>query len=999
MPVQWSTFPVEFKGGLISNLTPLQQGVNAIGSATILQNFEVNKEGGYTKLKGYAKFNDTEIPGGGPVLGVKAVSSSRAVVARKMDTASVTQYQTATSTVNGAVSSSTSVALDNNTAVAVVNGATTDSTTVTVDRVRPFTAVTGTASASGTSATFDITNTNGTYSAAVNAGGQDYATSETITILGTDLGGETTANDATVTVSSVGSVSYSNPTNTYNGTDGTGFTFDITRSGGSYSITIDNAGTGGYAVNETLTVAGTELGGATTANDATVTINTINNVAVSYTNPAQSGYSGTTGSGATFDVTRSNGSYSVAITSAGSNFVASETITIVGTELGGATTANDATITINTVDGSGGITAATITGTAVTTGTVATASVTGTAVMTGPITGVTVAGTGAAFGTITRGMVVTGTGINNTVTVETVTSQNSIILDTAVSLADDTALEFITNIKVGMYVTGSGISGDVQVSTVTDQSNIVLDSAQTIADDTVLTFGTFSSSQVNKTVYHYGTSATWTPIGTSTATNTSKIRHFTFNFTGDEKTVFVDGRGYPAIYNASDNTMTFMSSANSTDIEGTDIAVIFKNTGFYAKDNIIYFTAPATIDDFSVGNGAGSLNVASNVTGMIVFRDQLIVFTTDTIKRLVGNTAADFVLEPITDKIGCISPDTIQEFGGDIIYLSPDGVRLLGATDRIGDFALDVASDTIFKDAKEFTSQTNQFCSVLVRNKAQYRIFEYRSSVQSSNSKGLIATKFVAQGGSGISWSTTKGLKVNVADSVYSGSNEFVIFGNDDGYCYLMDSGNSFDGSDIEAIYESPYMPITDPQLRKTLYKLTLYADPTGRMDLDVNFKLDFESENDLSIVQPPTISIGTAASPTVTAIVNGATTSSTLVSLVGNVGTIEVGQTVVGTGISGTVKVTGITNQQNIVLDTAVSLADLTSLTFITPTGSGVFLYGLASSVYGTATFSGTLDKIYKENVIGSFKTVAMRITDNSSNPTFTLDTAVLEYRQHDRQ
>jgi len=999
MPVQWSTFPVEFKGGLISNLTPLQQGVNAIGSATILQNFEVNKEGGYTKLKGYAKFNDTEIPGGGPVLGVKAVSSSRAVVARKMDTASVTQYQTATSTVNGAVSSSTSVALDNNTAVAVVNGATTDSTTVTVDRVRPFTAVTGTASASGTSATFDITNTNGTYSAAVNAGGQDYATSETITILGTDLGGETTANDATVTVSSVGSVSYSNPTNTYNGTDGTGFTFDITRSGGSYSITIDNAGTGGYAVNETLTVAGTELGGATTANDATVTINTINNVAVSYTNPAQSGYSGTTGSGATFDVTRSNGSYSVAITSAGSNFVASETITIVGTELGGATTANDATITINTVDGSGGITAATITGTAVTTGTVATASVTGTAVMTGPITGVTVAGTGAAFGTITRGMVVTGTGINNTVTVETVTSQNSIILDTAVSLADNTALEFITNIKVGMYVTGSGISGDVQVSTVTDQSNIVLDSAQTIADDTVLTFGTFSSSQVNKTVYHYGTSATWTPIGTSTATNTSKIRHFTFNFTGDEKTVFVDGRGYPAIYNASDNTMTFMSSANSTDIEGTDIAVIFKNTGFYAKDNIIYFTAPATIDDFSVGNGAGSLNVASNVTGMIVFRDQLIVFTTDTIKRLVGNTAADFVLEPITDKIGCISPDTIQEFGGDIIYLSPDGVRLLGATDRIGDFALDVASDTIFKDAKEFTSQTNQFCSVLVRNKAQYRIFEYRSSVQSSNSKGLIATKFVAQGGSGISWSTTKGLKVNVADSVYSGSNEFVIFGNDDGYCYLMDSGNSFDGSDIEAIYESPYMPITDPQLRKTLYKLTLYADPTGRMDLDVNFKLDFESENDLSIVQPPTISIGTAASPTVTAIVNGATTSSTLVSLVGNVGTIEVGQTVVGTGISGTVKVTGITNQQNIVLDTAVSLADLTSLTFITPTGSGVFLYGLASSVYGTATFSGTLDKIYKENVIGSFKTVAMRITDNSSNPTFTLDTAVLEYRQHDRQ
>ena len=39
-----------------------------------------------------------------------------------------------------------------------------------------------------------------------------------------------------------------------------------------------------------------------------------------------------------------------------------------------------------------------------------------------------------------------------------------------------------------------------------------------------------------------------------------------------------------------------------------------------------------------------------------------------------------------------------------------------------------------------------------------------------------------------------------------------------------MDSGNSFDGSAIEAIYESPFMPITDPQIRKTMYKLTLYA-------------------------------------------------------------------------------------------------------------------------------------------------------------------------------
>ena len=1325
MPTQWSTFPMEFKGGLISNLTPLQQGVNAIGSATTLQNFEANKEGGYSKLKGFSKFSDTEVPGTGEILGLKVVSSGRAVVARKLDTAAVTEFQTATSTVNNTsntvvnytvtvvndsgqdkfalngvtapaltlnrgftyifdvsdssvsghplgfkdaggsafttgvtssgtagsagatvtivmptsgteparyycvthgnimgntittttstfvvtvvsgnpsnhpyynvgstnkyaiggstatadvalslnegatyrfdqsdasnaghplrfsttangthaspagtqyttgvtivgtpgssgayteitvalgapplfyycsshsamgwsaatVSSSSTVTLDNNRATAIVNGATTSTKNVVVDRVRPFTAVTGTASGNGTSATFDVTNTSGTYAATVNAGGADYTVGETIAIVGTNLGGATTANDATVTVTSVAaSVLYNSAAYTYTG-GGTGLVINVTRSGGSYSVAIGNAGTGGYKVGETLTVAGTALGGATTANDATVTINSINNVAVTHTNPTQSGYGGSgtnatfnvirssgsypivnisnagtggykvgetitivgtqldgaspandatitinsvnsvsqtytnptqsgyggSGTSATFNVTRDAGTYTVAISAAGSGYAAGETITIVGTQLGGATTANDATITISTVDGSGAITAATIagtsiitgtiatasaTGTAVITGSVATASIAGTAVTTGPITGISIAGTGAAFGTITKGMLVTGTGITGTVTVKTVTNQNSIILDTAVSLADNAVLSFITNIKVGMFVTGSGISGDVTVATIAaDQNSMTLSSGQTnahFADNTVLTFGTFSSSEVDKTIYFYGTGTDWTKIGTSTATNTLKSRHFSFNFTGTEKTLFVDGKGYPGIYESAANTMTFMSSSDSTDIEGSDNAVIFKNTAFFAKGHNIFFTAPATIDDFNVANGAGSINVANDITGMIVFREQLIIFTTDTIKRLVGNTASDFALEPITDKIGCINSDTIQEFGGDIIYLSPDGVRLLGATDRIGDFALDVASDNIVNDAKDFIAQTDKFCSVLIRNKAQYRIFAYLPTLDKTRSRGLIATKFIAQGGEGVSWSTTRGIKANVADSTYSGSAEVIMFANDDGFCYEMDSGNSFDNEKIEAIYESPYMPITDSQLRKTLYKLTLYAEPTGQMNLDVNFNLDFDSSNNTSVVQPPKITISTAGTATTTAVVNGAVGSSNNVVVDNNVGTIVVGQIVVGTGISGTVKVTGVTNQQNIILDTAVTLTDNTNLTFVTPTASGVFLYGLPSSLYGTATYGGSLDKVFFENLIGSFKTVSMRIADNSTNPTFTLDTAVLEYRQHDRQ
>lgn len=426
----------------------------------------------------------------------------------------------------------------------------------------------------------------------------------------------------------------------------------------------------------------------------------------------------------------------------------------------------------------------------------------------------------------------------------------------------------------------------------------------------------------NVTEYYYGTGTTWTSMGARPLLG-GKARSTMYNLDGDDKVLFVDGANYPATYNTSGNTLTAITG--STDVLAAEHVAVFKDTAFYAKGNNIFFTAPFTVDDFSAANGGGSLNVASDVTGLAVFRDQLIIFTTDSIKRLTGNTTADFQVSPITDRIGCLSGDSIQEVGGDIMYLAPDGIRLLSATDRIGDFGLDIASDPIAKDASTFLGSTSNFTSVLLREKAQYRIFAYIESEQDAVAKGLIATKFVSQGASGISWSTTFGIKAYIADSRYSGTAETVSFANDDGYIYTMDTGSSFDGSNIDAIYESPFMPISDPQVRKSFYKMTLYAEPTGSMNLNLNTKYDFDTTTNTGVIQPAT-------------------------------------QTIESTGTS-------------------------------------VFLYGSSAAVFNTATYGGELDVVYNTNLIGSGKTIALRVEDLSTNPTFTLDTALLEFRQNDRQ
>ena len=62
MPTQWQTFPVEMRGGLITNVSPLQQGINFPGSARSLTNFEPSIEGGYRRIEGYNKFDEDPVP-------------------------------------------------------------------------------------------------------------------------------------------------------------------------------------------------------------------------------------------------------------------------------------------------------------------------------------------------------------------------------------------------------------------------------------------------------------------------------------------------------------------------------------------------------------------------------------------------------------------------------------------------------------------------------------------------------------------------------------------------------------------------------------------------------------------------------------------------------------------------------------------------------------------------------------------------------------------------
>lgn len=347
----------------------------------------------------------------------------------------------------------------------------------------------------------------------------------------------------------------------------------------------------------------------------------------------------------------------------------------------------------------------------------------------------------------------------------------------------------------------------------------------------------------------------WTPLVTAADTGFTKARHVSYNFNNTLKIVFVDGVNYPAYYDDTTQTMTYLSSSGvgNSSVNGANTVELFKSTLFFGNGTELIFTAPYADTDFDPANGADSIGLNSEITGLKVYRDSLIVFCRDKIMRLTGSSSADFTLSAITEDLGCLSVDTIQEIGSDIIFLGPDGLRTISSTERIGDFGIDVASKNIRPTVNELQSYATSFSSTVIRSKAQYRMFGYVNGEKVGIAKGILGTKFIDQGGTGFQWAETKGFKAYITDSQYIGDEEFVIFSNNNGYVYRMESGTSRDGDNVVAIYESPFMPITDPQKRKTFYKLDLYIKPFGAINIDCNVRYN---QNSTTKIQPPTIQI-----------------------------------------------------------------------------------------------------------------------------------------------
>ena len=390
------------------------------------------------------------------------------------------------------------------------------------------------------------------------------------------------------------------------------------------------------------------------------------------------------------------------------------------------------------------------------------------------------------------------------------------------------------------------------------------------------------------TAVYKGTGSGWTSIDTG-RTGAGRYDFANFNFNNTEKVIWCDGANSPSSYDNS--TVTDLTNAPAD----PQFVSIFKNHAFFAGMSVnpqeVVFSAPFDETDYTAANGAGSIRVDSAVRRLKVFRDRLFIFCEDEIFFLAGSSVADFQLQPVTRNIGCVDGFSVQEIAGDIVYLAPDGLRTIAGTEKIGDVELGTVSKQI--QPRLDNINTSRISSVVIRDKTQYRLFFPDDAGAVAAQPGVIGViKSGVEGGMGWEYADIKGIKPAYCASGFISGTETVLHGGYDGYVYKQESGDDFDGTNIQAIYRSPDFIMGDAGIRKMMQRIIWNYDNEGAVDSKFRIRYDFNSSD---VPQPAEYDLTTGAAIAL----YGFTTSTYGTAVYGSSGTPLVRQSIEGGGFT----------------------------------------------------------------------------------------------------
>jgi len=370
--------------------------------------------------------------------------------------------------------------------------------------------------------------------------------------------------------------------------------------------------------------------------------------------------------------------------------------------------------------------------------------------------------------------------------------------------------------------------------------------------------------------WKYTSLAGWSKITTgltrltvSGERSVSKVRHVQFNFGSGSMIVFVDGVNKAVVFDgtnwkelSSGNTGGASNPGGPAVYDAPEIVDVFENRVFLGGDRAYRsgIAHSAQVDPYTWTSATKSFqySMGFNVVQFKPFRDDMFIFGENSIKKFIPdtNTSATqpFKIENVTTNIGCVARDSVQELGGDLVFLAPDGLRPCAGTSRIGDVELESISKPIQGRLIDIIKNENlsTLNSCVVRSKSQYRMFVGGSTDEGI---GILGGLTYNSSGGSVEWEFSEllGFKAACATSEFIGTSEYVLHGGYDGKVYRQENGNSLAGDDIIAIYSTPYLDMGDVDIKKVVHKINTFVRAEGPFTMSLSLQYDWSDPETLT--------------------------------------------------------------------------------------------------------------------------------------------------------
>ena len=246
-------------------------------------------------------------------------------------------------------------------------------------------------------------------------------------------------------------------------------------------------------------------------------------------------------------------------------------------------------------------------------------------------------------------------------------------------------------------------------------------------------------------------------------------------------------------------------------------------TGVKAFPNTVYYS-----DDLNPENWTGGVDASGEIylptwdggvcIGVSTIFSDLVIFKTNNIYRVLGTYPSVYEVKQVYSSVGAIAEKTIVSAADKAFFLSKDGLYYyngVSAFPLLGDMAKDVVINPSY--AKNAVS--------IIHKNVLYCAFPEDNSTANN-------AVFVYDLGAGVLM-----LWRGVAVSDFMEYDGKLLFANSTGNVYsFSDTATDFDGTAINAFWETPWQDLDAYRVEKTADTLYFYAKGHGTMRVDMSF-------------------------------------------------------------------------------------------------------------------------------------------------------------------